>query len=234
LRQIILEKDMKRVMKSVCTMGLVGCAVLGSQLAMAADSGWFAGANLGQSKARIDDARISARLQGSGLGVSRFQEDERDLGGKVFGGYKFNPNFALEAGYFNLGRFEYTATTVPAGSLAGRLKVQGLNIDAVGILPFTEEFSGFGRVGLNYAQSKSNFVGTGAVPASSNSSHSKRDLNYKLGLGLQYDFTNTVGMRAEWERYRINDAVGNNGDIDLVSLGVVFMFGGGNTEPALK
>lgn len=33
-------------------------------------------------------------------------------------------------------------------------------------------------------------------------------------------------MRAEAERYRINDAVGNHGDIDLFSLGVVFGFGG--------
>ena len=32
-------------------------------------------------------------------------------------------------------------------------------------------------------------------------------------------------MRAEFERYRINDAVGNKGDIDMASVGLVYRFG---------
>ena len=39
-------------------------------------------------------------------------------------------------------------------------------------------------------------------------------------------------MRAEVERYRINDAVGNKGDIDLVSLGVIYRFGATKSAPA--
>jgi OOP family OmpA-OmpF porin len=31
-------------------------------------------------------------------------------------------------------------------------------------------------------------------------------------------------MRAEAERYRINDAVGSKGDIDLLSVGLVYRF----------
>jgi OOP family OmpA-OmpF porin len=42
---------------------------------------------------------------------------------------------------------------------------------------------------------------------------------------LQYDFTKSFGMRAELERYRINDAIGNKGDIDMASVGVLFRFG---------
>lgn len=33
-------------------------------------------------------------------------------------------------------------------------------------------------------------------------------------------------MRGEWERYRVNDAVGNKGDIDMLSIGLVYHFGG--------
>lgn len=57
-----------------------------------------------------------------------------------------------------------------------------------------------------------------------NPSPSKSDMNYKFGARLQYDFNQSLGMRAEVERYRINDAVGNQGDVDLVSVGLVYRF----------
>jgi len=135
---------------------------------------------------------------------------------------KFNRYFALEAGYFNLGEFGYTATTTPAGTSTGNIKISGFNLDALGILPFTDNFSAFGRVGAQYAKSKDSFGGTGAGAGSSSASYS--GTNYKVGAGLQYDFTDTVGLRTEWERYRINDAVGNKGDIDLFSVGMIYRF----------
>ena len=226
-------KNMKRAVKTIGTLGLVGCAILSSPFAVAADSGWLAGANLGQSRADIDDTRIANQLRDYGLSVRSLDDDDTDIAFKIFGGYKFNKHFAVEGGYFNLGQFEYKATTTPAGTSTGKIKIQGLNVDAVGILPFTKKFSGFGRVGLGYAEAKDNFNSTGGVPAPADSSPSKRDLNYKLGLGLQYDFTQHVGLRGEYERYRINDAVGNHGDIDMLSLGVVVMFGA-KAEPAPK
>ena len=73
------------------------------------------------------------------------------------------------------------------------------------------------------------FVGCAVMSASieaQNSNPSKSDTNYKVGLGLPYHFTKSLGMRAEAERYRINDAVGNKGDIDLLSIGLVYRFGG--------
>lgn len=232
-------KTMKKAVKTVVgALGLVGLAALNTQVVVAADSGWLAGANLGQSQAEIDDARIAASLQGAGFD-STIRDDDTDFPAfKLYGGYKFNRHFALEGGYFNLGKFGYTANAtvagVPAGTLTGKIKIQGLNVDAVGILPFTKNFSGFGRLGLIYAEAKDNFSSTGAVPAPADPSPSKRDLGYKAGLGLQYDITRHVGLRAELERYRINDAVGNDGDINMASLGVVVMFGGSEPAPAPK
>ena len=212
------------------TLGLAALAVISSPLAAADDSGWYAGANVGQSRAKIDDARISSGLMGSGFTTTAINDDERDIGYKVFGGYQFNKNFALEGGYFDLGKFGFTATTAPAGTLNGNIKLKGLNLDAVGILPITEKFSAFGRVGVNYAEAKDSFSGTGAVNVL-NSNPSKRDTNYKFGVGLQYAFTESLAMRAEVERYRINDAVGNKGDIDLASVGLIYRFGGKTPAP---
>jgi OOP family OmpA-OmpF porin len=65
-----------------------------------------------------------------------------------------------------------------------------------------------------------------------NASPNKSELNYKYGAGLQYDFTESLAMRLEAERYRINDAVGNKGDADLISVGLVYRFGAKTPAPA--
>jgi OOP family OmpA-OmpF porin len=59
-------------------------------------------------------------------------------------------------------------------------------------------------------------------------------MNYKAGLGLQYDFTDSLAMRAEAERYRIDDAVGNKGDINMYSLGLIYRFGKKAVAPVQK
>jgi OOP family OmpA-OmpF porin len=225
LHQIILEKKMKKLIKAAGVLSLVSCAVMNSAFA-ADDSFWYVGGNIGQSRAKIDDARIANSLSGAGL-PSTISDDNRHTGYKLFGGYQFNRNLALEGGYFNLGEFGYTATTVPpalAGTLNGNTKIQGLNLDAVGILPFGDKFSVFGRLGMQYAQAKDTFSSTGSIPAPADPSPSKNALNYKLGVGAQYDFNQSLGMRLEAERYRIDDAINNKGDIDMYSIGLVYRF----------
>jgi OOP family OmpA-OmpF porin len=226
----LLEKNMK-FSKFSCALGVAGLAALSSAGVAAQDAGWYGGANLGRSGATIDDARINSSLLGSGFGSSVIVDDDRSTGFKAFGGYQINKNFAVEGGYFDLGNFGYTATTVPAGTLDGRIKLRGLNLDLVGTVPLSEKFSVFGRAGMNYAQARDSFSGTGAVQVA-NPNPRKNDTNYKLGLGLQYALTESLAVRAEAERYRVNDAIGNRGHIDLVSVGLIYRFGGKTQAPA--
>jgi len=212
-------KNMKKIAKTVGALGLAGCAVMNSPFAVADDTTfWYGGGNIGQSRAKIDDARITARLPGS-VSIS---DDNTGLAWKFFGGYHFNKNFALEGGYFHLGQFGYNATTSPAGTMYGKIHLQGFNLDAVGMLPLENKFSVFARLGLQYALAKDNFSSTGAVPIPANSNPNKNAANYKAGLGVQYDFNKSLGMRVEAERFRIDDAVGNRGDVNVFSVGLVF------------
>lgn len=214
-------------------LSLLTLALMAAPFAMAQDAGWYAGANIGQSNATIDEARISSGLLGSGLVAGPFSNTERDRGYKLFGGYQVNKYFSVEAGYFDLGRFGFTTTTTPAGTLSGDIRLKGLNLDAVGTLPITEKFSAFGRLGVAYVRTEDNFVGTGAVNVL-NPNPSARDTNLKVGLGLQYAFTDALSVRAEIERYRINDGVGNKGDVDLASLGLIYRFGGKTPTPVAR
>lgn len=217
--------------KASRALGLITLAAISSPYAMADASEAYGGISAGRSRAKIDDGRITGNLLGGGLATTSITDDNRDTGYKIFGGYKFNENFAIEGGYFDLGKFGFSATTLPAGTLDGKIRIRGLNLDAVGIIPITKNFSAFGRLGLNHAQARDSFTGTGSVNVA-NPNPSKRETNGKIGLGLQYNFTESLGMRLEAERYRINDAVGNKGDINLVSLGLIFRFGDKAPAPA--
>lgn len=223
----------KNIARASAKLSLVALAVIASSAAMADDSAWYIGANVGPSKAVIDNERITNSLMGSGASSVSIVDDNRDRGFKIYGGYQVNKYFALEGGYFDLGRYSFAATTVPTGTLDGSIKIRGLNLDVVGTVPITEKFSAFARVGVNYAQARDTFSGTGAVQVL-NPNPSKRDTNLKLGVGVQYAFTDALAMRAEVERYRINDAVGNKGDVDLVSVGLVYKFGAKSPTPVAR
>lgn len=209
-------------------LSLLVLALMASQLALAADNGWYAGLNYGESRADVDDENIVARLISDGFTSVILDEDEEDMGYKYFAGYQLNRNFAVEGGYFKLDRFGYYAELVPTANMSGKAVMKGVNIDLVGSLPFGERFSVFGRAGAIYAESRDKFWGNGPVIIDP-SRASKRDTSYKYGGGLQYDFSEKLALRLEAERYHIDDAIGSKGDIDLWSLGLVYRFGG--SEP---
>lgn len=215
---------------SALSLSLLTLALFGHPLASAQSTGWYAGANAGRTGAEIDDPRITSGLQAQGFTTTSIVDRDRSTGFKLYGGYEFSPHFALEGGYFDLGKFGYTANTLPAGTLNGEMRVRGLNLDLVGTLPLTGKLSALGRVGVNYARAKDQFSGTGAV-AVSNPTASKSQANVKYGVGLNYAFSEAVAMRLEVERYRVNDAIGNKGDIDMVSVGLVYRFGGPSPQP---
>jgi OOP family OmpA-OmpF porin len=224
-----LENTVK-LSRALGTLGVMTLAVIVSSFAVADDSGWYVGANVGQSRAKIDDPRIVSGLLEEGFDTTAIKNDDRHFGYKLFGGYQFNRYLALEGGYFDLGKFGFTANTLPPAGLTGNIKLNGVNLDAVGTLPFTERFALFGRFGYNYAYAKDAFAGYGAVIVQ-DPNRSQHAGNYKFGFGLQYALTQSLGMRAEAERYRVHDAVGNKGDIDLFSVGLLFRFGGAPPPP---
>ena len=219
-------------------LGLAAFAVFGtvaSSCVIAQDSttGPYIGANVGTTRAQFNNDSINSTLTNQGFLVNSRTEDNRSTGYKLLGGYQFNRNFAVEGGYFDLGRFNYAVNTIPLGSFSSDTRVRGLNLDLLGMLPLTEQFSIFGRVGAAYAQSRSNFTRTGALPLI-NAPASRNDTNVKVGLGMQYAFTEALAVRAELERYRISDPVRNRGNIDMASIGLVYRFGGKVQTPVAQ
>ncbi|MGQ4277441.1 OmpA family protein [Pseudidiomarina sp. E22-M8] len=192
--------------------------------------GWYVGAGGGAALATIDEQEIRTDLMNSGYQVTEFREDDGDFGYKLFGGYQFNENFALEGGYFDLGDFSYQATTNPAGMKSGQLDFSGWNIDAMGFMPFTQRSSLFALIGVHRSKATVDFSGTGAVNVLT-PHYSKTATDYKFGVGYQYQMSQRFSFRLAAERYRMDDAVGNNGDLDFYSLNLVYRFGGSSHSP---
>lgn len=103
-------------------------AVLASTTAFAAsaadDSGFYAGAGVGQSF--VDERGY----------------DDEDTAFSVFGGYQFNRYFALEGAYTDFGKIEPEA----AGSA---LEADAVSLTAVGIVPITDNFSAYAKAGFS-------------------------------------------------------------------------------------
>lgn len=224
--------------RTLGALTLMSCAMLLAQAAYAeepgsnpdwANSAWYIGGGIGRSQATIDQERLVRSLSASGASSVAFSSDERDTAYKLFLGKQLNRNFALEAGYFDLGKFGFNAVTTPAGNLNGNVSFRGVSLDLLGQLPLSERFSLYGRVGANYAKASAHFTGN-RLFAVTNPDPSERKLNPKVGLGIEFKFTEALALRGEVERYRVNDAVRNRGDVTFASINLVYKMG----QPALR
>ncbi len=207
-------------------------ALLAPAPALAQDNSYvYGGASFGQSTGNINAAGMAA-YQTNGavppLGLNSLDRDRQDTAYRLFLGYQFNRNWGLEAGFFNLGKFNYHATTTPAGALDGEVKIQGASMDVVGTLPLSESFSLLARVGGQYAKTRNQFSDTGTLSVLNyERAPSDRQFNYKVGVGMQYAFGPNFLMRGEAEQYRTRDAVGGHARTQVYSLSVVVPFGAG-------
>ena len=228
-----LKSSISKRRLAVAAIALFGTVASSWVIAQDSTTGPYIGANVGTTRAQFNNDSVNNTLFGQGFTVNSRTEDNRDTGYKIFGGYQLNRNFAVEGGYFDLGRFNYALNTTPLGTFTSDTRVRGLNLDLVGMLPLSEQFSVFGRVGAAYAQSRSNFANTGVSPLV-NSPSSRNDTNLKVGIGMQYAFTEALALRAELERYRISDPIRNRGNIDMASIGLVYRFGGKVQTPVAQ
>ena len=215
---------MKFSKKAVSMTAIAAAAVLMTQAASAqefvnpdwANHATYIGAAIGQSRAHINDADVQ-----SALGATSYSSDEKDLGYKLIVGKQLSRNFALEASYFDLGKFNFMTGSL-LGTSGANLKYKGIALDLIAQLPFTERFSAYARLGAQYAKSTTDFTGTRNAGVAR---VSEKNFNPKVGLGLEYKFTEALALRGEYERNRMDDGIRSKANVDLISLGLVYKLG---------
>lgn len=145
--------------------------------------------------------------------ISSGSFDGDATGFKIYGGYRFHPNFAAELAYVDLGKASYRGTFFGTPVTGGSLETWGLNVSAVGIVPLGPAFELFGKIGFFGWESRARDT-TGGIPFSGEAD----DADVSFGLGANFNVSRNVSLRVEWERFKAVD------DIDLLSLGLAFRF----------
>jgi OOP family OmpA-OmpF porin len=191
-------------MRATCRLIHGGCLIA---LVLAPCLAWgqgryYAGAGLGYSKSKISAGALGI----AGATVSALSIDDNAVGWKAYGGYRLNPNLGVELGYVSLGTISATRTmTAPGTGVIHRsTKNAGLFADLVGTLPIgAGGFSAIGRIGGVYSHTRSHYSLSGGVALTPglDSRPAEREINWKHGLGAQYELSRTAAARAEWERY---------------------------------
>ncbi|MBL4622396.1 MAG: outer membrane beta-barrel protein [Immundisolibacteraceae bacterium] len=172
-----------------------------------ADEGYYIAIGAGTTEA--DDT--CDELVGVGFAGSC---DDRDRGWKVVGGYQIDENFGVEVFYADLGKADAVGT-IGATPATADVDLDGFGVSLTGTLPLTEQLSLLGRVGM-YRWDANGSASLGAVSVSANDDGT--DLTY--GVGIQYSFTDHLGLRVEWERF---EEVADD-DVQLISASVVWAF----------
>jgi OOP family OmpA-OmpF porin len=206
-------------------VGSIAVALLGASDTALAQDGWYAGLTLGASDANENSEVVAV----TGATSTNFVTDQRDPGVKVFAGYRFNRYFAVESGFAWLGEFQATnqVTAPTTGALNADIRVIGLFIDAVGMLPIGDRFAAIAKVGVLGSETRTFRSTSGTVtPAPGTNTNAVSDqANLSYGLGAQYEFAKNVTLRAEWQRYvDVGDANTGEFDINLYSVGLLFRF----------
>ena len=176
--------------------------------AFAQDAGYYMGASAGQSKTDIDQAPFAA------LGATITRNDEKDSAFRIFGGYQYSKNLAVEVGYIDLGTYSVSGT-IGALPFTASGDVTGFSISGVGTVPLTEKLSLLGSVG--FLSSK---VNASATVATSSGIARSRQSDYTAGIGMKYGLTKNIAARLEANYYGLN----NNGSAQMYSLGLQYKF----------
>ncbi|MDQ2639267.1 MAG: outer membrane beta-barrel protein [Pseudomonadota bacterium] len=153
--------------------------------------------------------------------------DKSDTGFSLALGYKFTPNFAVEAAYLQLGKARYEAdVTVTTGgppmdgTTGLNFKISGPAVSLVGIWPVGERLSLDARAGAFFAKTKVSLFLTGV--SSSDSLGSEKETSLLLGVGALWSFTDRLGLRLGYTR--LDKAMAGEGDANSLSLGLRFSF----------
>ena len=155
----------------VSMLGAAAMTVSAGALAQSATTGFYIGAEVGQSS--VDGA-------------------DDDIGFKLLGGFRFHPNIAAEVGYGML----YDKSDV---------EVTALEFVAVGMFPIANQFSILGKLGFANVEFDTRL-----------GSADKTEITW--GLGVQFDVSRNLGVRALWQRYE------TEAEVDFLAIGATWKF----------
>jgi OOP family OmpA-OmpF porin len=128
--------------------------------------------------------------------------DDGSAGFKILGGFKFNPNMAIEGGYFDFGK---------ASAGGATLKANGFGVGGAFHLDLNSDFNLVGRLG----------VANMKADASASSSETSTQLYGGVGLGYKVAPNWSVDAAFDFSKIKFADEKFN---VQMFSVGLTFGF----------
>ena len=195
--------------------------------AQAAGNGWYVGAGIGSADTDASSSDYEKDLAGLGYATAS-DVDDTDTGWKLFGGYDFTENWAIEGAYVDLG--DVTSDTVvkdgpddwtprdfvKAATNEHPYSVDGFTIAGKGTWPINDQFSIFGKLGVFVWEAD---IDVDCRGCGASNSDDESGTDWTGGVGASYNFSNNIGVRIEYERYATD-----RDDVDLFSGSLLYRF----------
>jgi len=176
---------------------------IATPLAMAEGSGLYVALDVGQSK--FKDLC-------SGFTGGSCKDTDTAFRGAL--GYQINKYVGVEGGYVDAGK-----STATSPGFSGEAKLTDWQLVGVGTLPLGDgRFSLFAKAGADRWSSK--ITANGAAFASGSGT------SFLWGAGAEFDFTKSLGVRAQYETRKAGDINKPEGlgNVSMLSAGVVYRF----------
>jgi OmpA-OmpF porin, OOP family len=169
----------------------------------AGEGAWYLGGSVGETN-------IRGLCSGQPATVAVIACESKKSGWKAFGGYQVNPNFAIEAGFVELGKFGVNLT-VAGTPQSGVVDAKAYSLDAMGMLPSTQ-YAIFGKLGLAKVEARTSLSsgGTTAIVG-------ENTVSAHYAVGGLYNLDRNWRLRAEFEHF-------TRDRIDFYSVGVQYAF----------
>jgi len=184
-----------------------------------ADEGPYIGLAVGQGSADDVCSDINSEMDEFDISDIGFSCDDSDTVYKFFGGYMFNQNFGVELSYNILGEVNASfsdSETSDYASFSAEPTAVGLAL--VGSISVSDKFSLFGKVGYaNWDVDIKVAVDMEGEVFSESESEGDSDVFY--GFGGKYRYSESIGLRLEWERFDLDGL-----DVDAISVGFQLHF----------
>jgi OOP family OmpA-OmpF porin len=153
------------------------------------------------------------------LSIDGDSSKENKAGFKLYGGYGFNENFGIEAGYVHMGKVSDSDTDgVNTASVSYRARA--LYIAGTATMPLSKEFSLFAKAGVT--------ANRGKVTARFNSESdtmSRSNTTAMFGVGAEYNFAKNMSVVAEYENFgKVIDENDGSTKAQMVSVGLRYKF----------
>lgn len=202
---------MKRLLVAAVT-SLMATTAFAQSHVYSPDEGPYVGVGIGHAKLDNDTFDDLDRLGAS--------TDDTDTAYKLYAGYQFNPNFAIEAGYVDFGEFTASANN-GFDSAKASLKADGFTTALVGKLPIANGFGIYGKLGLiAWDADLKESSNIGGINYNESASEDGTDPFY--GAGAEY-VIDQIMLRAEYERFDLSES-GEDFKTDLFSASIGYRF----------